>query len=319
MAAGMRPQIDPEAGAVLAQFGPGFSEPVQLAAIPAERAARKSRRLTDDELRRDGAIVFEELTVPGPAGAPDISVLVCRPPARRAAAPGVVYFHGGGMIVGDNRTAISVMLDWIERAGVIVVSVEYRLAPEHPHPAPVEDCYAGLAWTATHAAELGIDPGRLLIAGYSSGGGLGAAVALMARDRAGPYLAGQLLACPMLDDRHQTPSSREIAPDGLSAAGWPALLGPAVGGPDVSAYAAPARETSLSGLPPAYLDVGSADSFRDETVDYATRIWRAGGAAELHVWPGGFHGFELMAPDAAISIQTREARIAWLHRILARG
>jgi acetyl esterase/lipase len=316
MAAAPHPPIDPEAGAVLAQFGP-ISEPVPMAAIPAEREARKRRRLTDDDLRRGGAVEFEELTVPGPPGAADIALLVCRPAGAASRAPGVYYMHGGGMIVGDSRTAMAIMLDWVERAGVIVVSVDYRLAPEHPHPAPVEDCYAGLTWTAAHSAELGIDPERLLIAGLSAGAGLGAAVTLMARDRGGPALIGQMLSWPMLDDRYQTPSSRELEPDGLSVTGWRALLGDAQGGPDVSAYAAPARAADLSGLPPAYLDVGSVESFRDETVDYAARIWRAGGAAELHVWPGGFHGFELMAPDAAISVTARETRIAWLRRLLA--
>jgi acetyl esterase/lipase len=316
MAADTRPPIDPEAGAVLAQFGP-VSEPVPMDGIAAEREARKLRRPTDDDLRRGGAVEFEELTVPGPAGAPDISLLVCRPAGAATPAPGVYYIHGGGMIAGDNRTAMPVMLDWVERVGVTVVSVDYRLAPQHPHPAPVEDCYAGLIWTAAQAAELSIDPQRLLIAGVSAGSGLGAAVALMARDRGGPALIGQMLTWPMLDDRYQTPSSRELDADGLSVTGWRALLGDAQGGPDVSAYAAPARATDLSGLPPAYLDVGSVDSFRDETIDYAGRIWRAGGAAELHVWPGGYHGFELMAPDAAISVMARETRIAWLRRLLA--
>lgn len=255
------PADRPRGGAVLAQFGP-ISEPVPLATIPAEREARKLRRLTDDDLRRGGAVEFEELTVPGPAGAPDISLLVCRPAGVATPLPGVYHIHGGGMIVGDNRTVMSVMLDWVERVGVIVVSVDYRPAPEHPRPAPVEDCYAGLTRIAAHAAELSIDPERLLIAGVSAGGGLGAAVALMARDRGGPALIGQMLSCPMLDDLYQTPSSRELDADGLSVTGWHALLGDAQGGPGVSPHAAPARAADLSSLPPAYLDVGSVDSFR---------------------------------------------------------
>ena len=325
MPAGSHPPIDAEAGLVLAGLGPDASDPLLADEIPAAREARKPLRLTDDDLRRDGAIEFTELTVPGPDEAPDISLLVCKPAGLATTAPGVFHIHGGGMVVGDNRTGMLGMLHWIQEAGVVVVSVEYRLAPEHPHPAPVEDCYAGLTWTAAHAAELGIDPDRLLIAGASAGGGLSAAVALMARDRGGPALIGQMLGCAMLDDRNQTPSSYELDRQGTwdrtsNLTGWRALLGAAQGGPDVPAYAAPARAADLSGLPPAYLDVGSVETFRDEVVDYAARIWRAGGVAELHVWPGGFHGFESLAPVAAISVAARQTRLGWLRRLLrARG
>jgi acetyl esterase/lipase len=321
MTAGMHPPIDPELAAVLADLGPDASDPLLMAEIPAAREARKPLRLTDDDLRRDGTIEFTELTVPGPEGAPDISLLVCQPAGRATTAPGVYHIHGGGMVVGDNRTGMLPMLNWVQETGVVVVSVEYRLAPEHPHPAPAEDCYAGLTWTAAHAAELGIDPARLLIAGASAGGGLSAAVTLMARDRGGPALIGQMLGCPMLDDRNQTPSSHELDRAGLwdrtsNLTGWRALLGAAQGGADVPAYAAPARAADLSGLPPAYLDVGSVETFRDEVIDYAARIWRAGGVAELHVWPGGYHGFESLAPSAVISVAARQTRLAWLRRLL---
>jgi acetyl esterase/lipase len=209
-----------------------------------------------------------------------------------------------------------------EQLGAAVVSVEYRLAPETPHPGPVEDCYAGLAWTAGHAGELGIDPARVIVGGASAGVGLAAAVALLARDRGGPALLGQMLLCPMLDDRNETPSSYQMAGIGIwdreaNEVGWTALLGAARGGPDVSPYAAPARATDLSGLPPAFIEVGSAETFRDEDVAYATGIWQAGGQAELHVWPGGFHGFTGMVPDAAISKAATAAQQGWLRRILA--
>ncbi len=316
------PAFDPELAAVLDGVRDLLSGSVTAEQIPGLRAAQAELRLSDDELRRGGAIEFTERTVPGPAGAPDIALLILRPAGLSAAAPGVYYVHGGGMMLGDNRSALGVMLDWIEQLGVVVVSVGYRLAPEHPHPAPVSDCYAGLAWTAAHAAELGIEPGRLLIAGTSAGGGLSAATALLARDRGGPALLGQMLICPMLDDRNQTPSSHELDDMGgvwdrtSNLTGWRALLGEAQGGPDVSQYAAPARAADLSGLPPAYLDVGSAETFRDEVIDYAARIWRAGGAAELHVWSGGFHGFELTAPQAVLSADASAARLNWLRRQL---
>ena len=321
MAAGSHPPIDAELAAALTALGPGASDPLLAADIAAWRETRKALRLTDDDLRRGGAIEFTELTVPGPDGAPDISLLVCKPSGLATSAPGVFHIHGGGMVVGDNRTGMLAMLPWIQEAGVVVVSVEYRLAPEHPYPAGVEDCYAGLTWTAARAAELGIDPDRLLIAGASAGGGLSAAVALMARDRGGPALIGQMLGCAMLDDRNQTPSSYELDRQGMwdrasNLTGWRALLGAAQGGPDVPAYAAPARAADLSGLPPAYLDVGSVETFRDEVLDYAARIWRAGGVAELHVWPGGYHGFESLAPAAAISVAARQTRLDWLRRLL---
>jgi acetyl esterase/lipase len=232
------------------------------------------------------------------------------------------YIHGGGMIIGDNRSGLPAALNHAEELQLAVVSVDYRLAPETPHPGPVEDCYAGLSWTVAHADELGIDPARVIVGGGSAGGGLSAAVALLARDRGGPALAGQLLICPMLDDRNDTPSARQMAGLGVwdraaNDVGWTALLGAARGGPGVSPYAAPARAADLSGLPPAFIDVGSAETFRDEDVAYATRIWQAGGSAELHVWPGGFHGFAGIVPRAALSRAAVAAQRGWLRRLLA--
>jgi acetyl esterase/lipase len=277
---------------------------------------------TDEDLRRGGAFEVSTSRVPGPAGAPDVPLLICRP-AGVSAPVGCLYFiHGGGMIFGSNRTGgLLGMLDHAERLNLAVVSAEYRLAPETPHPGPVEDCYAGLSWTVAHAAELGVDPARVIIGGVSAGGGLAAAVALLARDRGAPALLGQLLACPMLDDRNNTPSAWQMAGVGVwdraaNDLGWAALLGDARGGPDVSPYAAPARAADLSGLPPAFVDVGSAETFRDEDVAYATRIWQAGGAAELHVWPGGFHGFTGAAPEAPLSRAAVAAQRNWLGRLV---
>lgn len=222
--------------------------------------------------------------------------------------------------MGDRTLGIDIALEWVQLFDAVAVSVEYRLAPEHPDPAPVNDCYAGLVWTAAHADELGFDPGRLIIAGASAGGGLAAGTALMARDQGGPALATQTLACPMLDDRNETISSHQI--DGIGTwdrgsndAGWDALLGDCRKTDQASIYAAPARATDLSGLPPAYIDCGSAEVFRDEDVAYASAIWAAGGVAELHVWAGGFHRFDLMAPHAAVSVGARETRTRFVGRI----
>ncbi|MFF3753663.1 alpha/beta hydrolase [Streptomyces sp. NPDC002018] len=319
---GPPPPFDPELAAALDLIREQLGDLLSFDDIPAMREGQGRARLSDEDLRRDGAFEVEERTVPGPAGEPDISLLICRPAGATTALPALYHIHGGGMIIGDNRSGVDTALDWAQELDLVVVSVEYRLAPEHPHPAPVEDAYAGLVWTAEHAAELGVDPDRIVVGGGSAGGGLAAAVALLARDRGGPALVGQLLLCPMLDDRNDTYSSRQMTGLGVwdSAAnhtGWSALLGERRGGPDVSPYAAPARATDLSGLPPAFIDVGSAETFRDEDIAYAGRLWQAGGVAELHVWPGGFHGFELMAPQAALSQDARHAPLVWLRRLLA--
>ncbi|MFE2728416.1 alpha/beta hydrolase [Kitasatospora sp. NPDC059327] len=311
--------FDPELAAALelvAELMPPVGTP--LAEV---REAVNAHGLSVEALSRGGAFEVEDRAVPGPAGAPDVSLLICRPAGLEGSRPAVYYTHGGGMMFGNNRLGMDMMLEWAAELGLVVVSVEYRLAPEHPHPAPVEDCYAGLVWTAAHAAELGIDPERIVIAGVSAGGGLTAALALLARDRGGPALLGQMLLGPMLDDRNDTVSAHQMAGLGVwdraaNEAGWTALLGRARGGPDVSPYAAPARATDLSDLPAAFIDVGSAETFRDEDISYAGRLWQAGGKAELHVWPGGFHGFDGLAPQAQLSQDAGAPRLRWLRRIL---
>jgi acetyl esterase/lipase len=321
-AAGPPPPFDPECAAALAAVPEWLSRPVTADTIGTRRAGERMMPLpTDDALRRGGRFTVEERSVPGPEGAPEISLLICLPASASAPTAAVYHVHGGGMIGGNKRTTIPEALDWAQELELAVVSVDYRLAPEHPYPAQVEDCHAGLVWIAAHADELSIDPARVVIAGVSAGGGLSAAVALLARDRTGPALAGQLLLSPMLDDRNDTSSAWQLAGLGVwdrtsNETGWTALLSDARGGPTVSPYAAPARATDLSGLPPAFIDVGSAETFRDESVAYASRLWQAGGVAELHVWPGGFHGYPGLAPHARISQETRAMRLRWLQRLL---
>ncbi|MBT2225083.1 alpha/beta hydrolase [Nonomuraea sp. NEAU-A123] len=322
---GPPPPFDPELAPALRMINEAlppdaFSDLTEIATL--RQGPPGMQPAPHEAFTKGGAFTIEERTVPGPQDAPDVSLLICRPTAAAVPVPVIYHIHGGGMVMGDNRSQVPEMLDLAQEVGAAVVSVEYRLAPETPHPGPVEDCYAGLAWTVEHAEELGFDPERIIVAGGSAGGGLAAALALMARDRGGPALFAQMLMYPMIDDRNDTLSARQLAGLGTfdqasNQGGWTALLGDARGTDDVSPYAAPAREADLSGLPPAFIDVGSAETFRDEDVTYASRIWQVGGIAELHVWPGGFHGSDLLVPQAVLSQNAREARARWLRRILS--
>lgn len=241
-----------------------------------------------------------------------------------AVGPLFFHIHGGGRVGGDRYGGIAPYLEYLRRYGGTVVSVEYRLAPEHPAPTPVEDCYAALTWTIERATEFRVDPARVMLDGGSAGGGLAAGVMLLARDRGGPALLGVLLECPMLDDRNNTTSIRQIY-EGIGGGwggasnevGWAALLGDARGTDAVSPYDAPARATWLGGLPPVHLSVGSTDAFRDEDVAFASALWRDGGDCELHVVPGGPHGHDSMAPHTAIARSTVHARSAWVDRLLS--
>jgi acetyl esterase/lipase len=316
-----RPPLDPELAAVLSVVQGDRPLSVTPALIKVFRESSANVAPSLQSLEMDGAIILEQREATAPDGA-SISMLILRPTAlRNIEAPGIYYLHGGGMVMGNARTGIETPLSWALEFGAIVVSAEYRLAPDFPDPVPVEDCYSGLLWVHQHATEIGVDRERILVAGASAGAGLAAGVALMARDRRGPALMGQVLMCPMLDDRNDTPSSYELIGEGIwdrtsNQTGWDALLGARRGGPDVSPYAAPSRAADLSDLPSAFIDAGSAELFRDEAVDYALRLWRAGTQAELHVWPGGFHAFDTIAPQASLSVVSTKTRNAWVGRLL---
>lgn len=319
------PPFDPELSLALAASGPGRREPItpdNLAALQARDAAARPRP-TAEELRAEGRFEVAQVRVPGPAGAPDVTLVSARPAGLAGPLPLLYYMHGGAMVMGNAWSVLPRMLrEWAAPLRLAVISVEYRLAPGTRYPGPLEDCYAGLLWAAGHADELGIDADRIVIGGKSAGAGLAAALALLSRDRGGPVPLGQLLLSPMLDDRGDTFSGRQMS--GLDtwdltshATAWQALLGDRYGARDLEPYAAPARATDLSGLPPAYIDVGSAEVFRDEDVAYANALWQAGGQAELHVWPGAYHGFDTTAPRAPLTRDARDARTRWLHRLLA--
>ncbi|KQU95278.1 alpha/beta hydrolase [Devosia sp. Root105] len=307
-----RPALDPELARLLAE----------LPAAPALDAESlpllRQYKLPAEAFIEGRSIERRELTVTAADGA-ELPLSMFRPAGLEAAAPCIYWLHGGGMVMGDRFANLDIPLDWLERFGAVVVTLDYRLAPEAKGATPVEDCYAGLVWVAAHATELGIDPRRLIVAGASAGGGLTAGMTLLARDRGGPAIAAQVLICPMLDHRNDSVSSRQFAEGpatwtrAANTFGWQALLGAAT---EVPAYVSPALAADLGGLPPSFIDTGSAELFRDEDTAFASRIWAAGGEAELHVWPGGFHGFDALFPTARLSLIARQTRSAWLGRIL---
>jgi acetyl esterase/lipase len=226
---------------------------------------------------------------------------------KAGAQPGAaaLFFHGGGYIFGHIDLFNGPVSRYVSASGVPMLSVEYRRAPEHPHPTPVEDAYTALRWLHDHADELGVDPDRIGVMGDSAGGGMAAALTILARERHGPGIARQILIMPMLDDRTKTPDPH-IAPFALwsyddSLTAWPALLGDAAGGPDVPTTAAPARLIDATGLPPAYIEVGQIDVFRDEDLTYAITLSRAGVPVEFHLHPGVPHEFDSIAFDSDVA------------------
>lgn len=240
-----------------------------------------------------------------------------------APLPALLWIHGGGYLMGHPDLDDSLCEQFVLRANCLVGSIDYRLAPEHTYPAAIEDCYSGLKWMAEHADELHIDSSRLAIGGASAGGGLTAALAILARDRGGPNIVFQMPLYPMIDDRNLTPSSHEINSSNFPKAwnremnqlAWSMYLGSAAND-EVPSYAAAAREKDLTGLPPAYTCVGDLDPFRDETIDYVARLAQADVPVEFHLYPGCFHGFDVIFNDTEISNRARNEYIDALARAL---
>ena len=269
------------------------------------------------ELPLSDAVERIDHVVPGD---PEVRVRVHRPKGVDGVLGCVYSMHGGGYVIGTNSMDDPMFDELCPKLGFVAVSADYRLAPETPYPGPLEDCYQGLRWTYEHAAELGIDRACVGVMGVSAGGGLAAALALLARDRGEVPLVFQLLDSPMLDDRQRTPSSQQdglpVWTRGSNTFGWKAYLGALYGRADVPPTAAPARASTLAGLPPAFVSVGAVDGFRDEDIDYALRLNQAGVPTELHVYPGACHGFNLMAPDAPVTRQCMRNLEEWLGRQL---
>jgi acetyl esterase len=255
-----------------------------------------------------------------------VRIRLYRPESAAASPHGaILHAHGGGFVMCDLESSHARNTQLVRGLGVPLVSVDYRLAPEHPFPAALDDCYAALQWLAAEAPAMGADPARIVLHGISAGAGLVAGLALLARDRGGPAPCFQYLGIPVIDDRQSSGSIRRFTDTPMwdaaqAAISWTAYLGPGVpGSPDVSPYAAPVRATDLSGLPPAYISVMEFDPLRDEGIAYAQALLAAGVAVELHLFPGTFHGASGAAPDAAIVQRERAEEIAVLGTALTTG
>jgi acetyl esterase/lipase len=300
--------LDPELRPVLDAF--------ELPAIDAEGvAAMRSASFVSPDL--SDAVTRTDHEVPGD---PPVPVRVHRPKDAEGLLPAILTIHGGGYVIGSYDMDSPLLDRWCPNLGVVGVSVEYRLAPETSYPGPLEDCYAALRWTYDHAHKLGIDKERIGIYGLSAGGGLAAALALLARDRGEVPLAFVLLDCPMLDERQRTQSINAeglyVWGSGSNEFGWRSYLGAFYGSDEVPAYAAAARAADLAGLPPTCVIVGSIDGFRDEDIDYAQRLNQAGVPCELHVIAGLPHAY-LLVPGAAAVQLAMHCMDDWLTRQLA--
>ncbi|WP_217429542.1 alpha/beta hydrolase, partial [Sphingomonas bacterium] len=271
----------------------------------------------------DPQVAVSDHLAPGHDGAPDVRVRLYRPEGLPAHAPIVMHIHGGGFLFGSAELGDPRNRAWAKALDAALVSIDYRLAPEHPYPAALDDCYAVLEWLHAEGPALGLDSNRIAVRGESAGGGLAAALCLLARDRGGPKIAYQLLIYPMLDDRTGTtgernPFSGQFVWDAASNAyGWSSWLGRPAGSDEIPYLAAPARATDLAGLPPTMIATAALDIFIDENLDYAIRLIRAGVPTEVHVAPGAFHGFEAMVPNAQVSRTFTERCLDGLRRAFA--
>jgi acetyl esterase/lipase len=312
-------RLDPELSTVVK--GIMKQPPMSFDDLAAARAAsKKMNAIMKNKMPEILGVVSKDRIIPGPAGAPDIKVRIYHPQKHSILSPALLWIHGGGYMLGDLDQEDSIARQLSVAADCVTVSVEYRLAPEHPYPAPLEDCYSALKWLVDHTRELGVDRARIAIGGASAGGGLAAGLALLTRDRAELSILFQLLVYPMIDDGNIVPAS-ETLPETIlwtrkaNSIGWRAYLGCPPGSEGISVYAAPFRATNLEGLPAAYITVGDLDLFVQEDMAYALRLIQAGNSTELHVYPGGCHAFDMMVPNADVS----KRFLSDIHRALKRS
>ncbi len=294
--------VDPE----LLPFAQGFPQlTYSMANLPAIRQQFEMLLEMMPKAPDDGVIVSEH-QAPGPVSAPPVRVVMYTPQGVTRLRPALLHLHGGGYVLGQPESSDAKLKSLASELDVVIASVDYRLPPEAPHPAPVEDAYAALCWLYGQAGALGVDRTRIAVGGESAGGGLAAALALFARDRGEVPVCFQWLIYPMLDDRtcvEKSPNpftGEYLWTREANTFGWSALLQGSPGGANVSCYAAPARADTVAKLPPAFISVGSLDLFLDEDLAYASRLLRAGVPIELHVYPGAFHAFDLMV-EAGVS------------------
>lgn len=310
-----RSRLDPEAtvplDGLLQALPGGFNA---IADINARRATVAGIMATV-EVPKDPNVEITEHIAPGPAG--EIKVRVYSPKNVAAPRPALVYIHGGGMILGsiDGEQGNAQMM--CDQLGMTIASVDYRKAPEDPHPAATLDCFAAAKWVFANATSLGIDVNKIGIYGGSAGGGLTISVALKARDEGGPNFKFMVPIYPMIDHRNESHSSKLITDVGIwdragSIEAWSWYLG----GQKPDQHSSPAIATNLKGLPPAYIDVGEMDMFCDEDLDFVKRLGEADVRVEFHLWPGVYHGAEIFAPDAPISKNIVATRLAGIKRLL---
>ncbi|MEZ5178197.1 MAG: alpha/beta hydrolase [Acidimicrobiales bacterium] len=290
------------------------------------RTLRAIRWATDrigvPDLPRLDDVVVEDRWTPASDDGHQVRVRWYRPADADQPIPALLWLHGGGYVMGMPEQDQHLLLSIVRELRVGVAAPDYRLAPEHPHPAPVHDGHAALRWLHAQADGLGVDPSRIAVGGASAGGGLAAAVTLLAHDRADAPVAFQLLVYPMLDDRtvvrtDHDPSDVRVWTPRSNAFAWRSLLGAEPGGPDVDPYAAPARREDLAGLAPAWIGVGTHDLFHDEDVAYARRLADAGVPCQLEVVPGAYHGFDNVSRTAAVVRAFRQSYVDALAAALA--
>lgn len=314
-------RLDPEQREALESVPEGLLDISNLRFAREVSAAQASSK----QRARSGTVVSQDYLAPSVISQdPPTMVRVYRPKGSTESLPALYFMHGGGMVMGSVEHSHAQCEEIVESLGIVVASVEYRLAPETPYPGAMNDCYSGLGWLVDQADALGVDRERVAVGGRSAGAGLAASLAQMVRDRQEFKILFQWLIAPMLDDRNNSRSATHVVFPRVwnhqaNGAAWSALLGQSAGGDDVSPYAAAARGTDLRHLPDAFIGVGELDLFLDEDVDYALRLSHAGVSVELHVYPGAFHGSDLRVPDAWTSIRMKTDALSALRRALGSG
>ncbi len=304
----------------VARFLPRSVHPELIVRLLRLRAGlRRSPKIPS--VPRAAGVIAHDALVPGLDGTHSLRVRVYRPEPQGSPVPALLWIHGGGFVMGDSEIDEGNNMALVRETGIAVAAVNYRLAPEHPFPAPIEDCRAALRWLHAEAKTLGVLPHRIAIGGASAGAGLAAGLALMAHDRNELPIAFQLLIYPMLDDR--TALRTDIDMSGVrlwnnkcNRFGWSSYLRKPPGSADVPSYAAPARRENLSGLPPAWIGVGTLDLFHDEDLLYAKRLTESGASCELRVVEGAYHGFDLFSPKAPVVKQFRQSYVSAMRRAL---